>query len=348
MGRTRTKQKKLPYAADSSDDATAKSEPPLEALLEKAQDLLVQCDFELAGRFVDRVLQRSPHHAEAKEILGVVQLELGNVEDARQLSDEDPHAALGYYSAAVDLLVAQLKGKAPAGVSDVESEEHETRRTIVRALIGQVEIWMDPEYDLCFDPDAEKTCEALLVRSLETDPGNAEALQALASVRMSQQRPDDARALLGQAWGKWKDLETDDVRMPPLPVRRALAKLFLELALYEPAIAVLQDVIAADDEDVEAWYLEGLAHFLTAQQAHQAGVQDWQERARDARDALESCLVLHAAQEHPDFPLRNHAREMVSQLEAMGITPSLDDEGDGGEGWEDAGESSSDGDIDMV
>ena len=43
--------------------------------------------------------------------------------------------------------------------------------------------------------------------ALQTDPGNTEALQALASVRLSQQRPDDAKQYLEQAWVQWKDLE---------------------------------------------------------------------------------------------------------------------------------------------
>lgn len=43
--------------------------------------------------------------------------------------------------------------------------------------------------------------------ALQTDPGNSEALQALASVRMSQQRPDDAKSCLEQAWISWKDLD---------------------------------------------------------------------------------------------------------------------------------------------
>lgn len=61
------------------------------------------------------------------------------------------------------------------------------------------------------DPAAEKTCEDLLNFALQTDPGNTEALQALASVRMSQQRPEDAKACLEQAWAQWKDL---DLGMP--------------------------------------------------------------------------------------------------------------------------------------
>lgn len=58
-----------------------------------------------------------------------------------------------------------------------------------------------------FDPSADKNCEDLLNQALQTDPGNTEALQALASVRLSQQRPDDAKICLEQAWSQWKDLD---------------------------------------------------------------------------------------------------------------------------------------------
>ena len=67
-----------------------------------------------------------------------------------QLSD-DPHAALQHYQAAVDILNGQLKGKEratdPLGTDD---DEKELRQSIVRALIGMVEIWMDPSYDLWY------------------------------------------------------------------------------------------------------------------------------------------------------------------------------------------------------
>lgn len=45
--------------------------------------------------------------------------------------------------------MGQLKGKErasdPSGLTD---DDEELRRNIVRALIGMVEIWMDPSYDL--------------------------------------------------------------------------------------------------------------------------------------------------------------------------------------------------------
>lgn len=58
-----------------------------------------------------------------------------------------------------------------------------------------------------FEPEAEKTCEDLLALALKTSPDNAEALQALASVRMSQQRPDEAKECLEKVWTTMQHLE---------------------------------------------------------------------------------------------------------------------------------------------
>ena len=57
------------------------------------------------------------------------------------------------------------------------------------------------------DPAAEKTCERLIDLVLETDEDNAEALRTLASVRLSQQRPDEARQCPERAWTGWKYLD---------------------------------------------------------------------------------------------------------------------------------------------
>ena len=49
----------------------------------------------------------------------------------------------------------------------------------------------------------------------------------------------------------------DDAKLPPIPTRIELTKRFLELSLFPPALLVLQTVLASDDQEVEAWYLEG-------------------------------------------------------------------------------------------
>ncbi|KAF7336645.1 TPR-like protein [Mycena venus] len=314
-------------------------------------------------------------------MLGVVQLEMGEIDAARatftallpphpdapsppppsahlylaQLSEDDPGLALKHYQAAIEILTVQLKGKERA-MDLPRDDEVELKSNIVRALVGQVEIWMDPSYDLCFDPAAEKTCEDLLASALQTDPGNAEALQALASVRMSQQRPDEAKQCLEQAWSVWKDLDLDDPKLPPIPTRLALVKLFLELALFTPALLVLHGIMASDDQEVEAWYLEGWCFFLMSEQAQENGGKldelTWQELATDARDCLATCEVLHTNEGHPDTPLLEHVKELVAKLDALGIKPSPVAEGDGDDQeaeWEDVeGSEDEDGDVEMA
>jgi hypothetical protein len=75
-----------------------------------------------------------------------------------------------------------------------------------------------------------------------------------------------------------------------------LVKLFLELSLYTPALLVLHGVMASDDQEVEAWYLEGWCFFLMSEEAQESGGKldelTWQELARDARDCLETCQVV--------------------------------------------------------
>ncbi|PCH42393.1 TPR-like protein [Wolfiporia cocos MD-104 SS10] len=383
MVRAKTKSKKTAPAISAEGTSTAP--PSIAALIEKAQSLVDQCDYELAQRFVNRILEREQHHIQARELLGVIQLETGDLDSAKstfetlippspsaaspplpsaylylaQLSD-DPQQAFSYYEGAYEVLVVQLKGKERAVDSATStSDETELKQTIVRTLISMVELYMDPSYDLCsvcisFLPGADVKCEELLKTALDTDPGNAEALQTLASVRLSQSRPDDAKVCLEQAWTAWKDLDPDDARMPPISARIALVKLFLELALYTPALLVLQGVMASDDQEVEAWYLEGWCFFLMAEQAQEAGGAldglAWGELARDARDCLETCQMLHVNQEHPDQPLLEHARELIAKLEALGVQPSPEEDEDEGDadGWEDVeGSDDEDGDVEM-
>jgi len=68
------------------------------------------------------------------------------------------------------------------------------------------------------------------------------------------------------------------------------------LAQYNHALLVLQGIIASDDQEVEAWYLEGWCFFLMSEHAQESGekLEDlpWQDLARDARDCLETCQMV--------------------------------------------------------
>ncbi|KZS94201.1 TPR-like protein [Sistotremastrum niveocremeum HHB9708] len=363
-------------AAATKTASTSKPAPSIPALLTKVQELLTQCNYELALKFLQRILSQSPRNVEALGYLGIVQIETGELESAKQtflsllppnedipnpppasahlylaqLQDEDPRMALTHYQAALDILAAKLKASQESGASD-NSEDDETKLTAIRAIVSMVEIWMT---DLCFEPEAEAQCDSLLQTALSIDPTNSEALMSLSSVRMSQSRPDEARELAERAWEGWKDIKPEDPKQPSPSVLLSLTRLFLELALYPPALAVIQSILAVDDQEVEAWYLEGWCFVLMSEQVKETSqkIDDLsaEELAQDARDCLEMCKMLHENQDHPDDALLEHTKELISNLEAAGVHPSpIHEEEEGGaedEVWEDLDEDE-DGDVDM-
>ena len=167
----------------------------------------------------------------------------------------------------------------------------------------------------------------------------------------------------------------DDPKVPLIPARLALVKLFIELSLYTPALLVLHGIMSSDDQEVEAWYLEGWCFHLMSEQAQESGGSidglTWQELAKDSRDCLETCQVvsyiyklannyiltilllikLHRNQDHPDKPIMEHTKELIVKLESLGIAASPLDEGDGAEDedddWGTDNEESVDGDGDV-
>ncbi|KAG2075360.1 hypothetical protein BDR04DRAFT_1133368, partial [Suillus decipiens] len=333
MGRARVKAKKyVSTVTNSSQSSSSSATPAISALLDKAQELIVQCDFPLARKFIDRVLVRDDGSVseknQAREMMGVVLLETGEVDEARELFltllpphptaptppppsahlylaqlSADPYIALKHYQAAIDILQTQLKGKAPSPTQGDEQDEgeDEVKSNIVRAYVGMVEVWMDPEYDLCFDPAASSTCDSLLANALQIDPHNLEALQCLASVRLSQEKTEEALAAL-LTFPPSPDAPAARnqalVAALPLSVRLARAKLLLECGAYHDALDVLENVLASDDSSVEGWYLMGWGWWLVAERQKEGGEVEgsegltWEDIARDSRDCLETCQMV--------------------------------------------------------
>ena len=91
MGRTRTKSKNQRHVSTKtsttqSSSTSSSTAPSVLALISKAQSIIEQCDYDLANQFIRRILQISPNNVEAREMLGVVQLETGLIQEAREVS----------------------------------------------------------------------------------------------------------------------------------------------------------------------------------------------------------------------------------------------------------------------
>ncbi|KAI8923712.1 hypothetical protein BC831DRAFT_469659 [Entophlyctis helioformis] len=207
------------------------------------------------------------------------------------------------------------------------------RNKLGSALCSMTEIYMT---DCCDEPEAESKCEEYMQHALEQNPSNPEVHQTLASVRLSQSRPEDASKSLQTSMDLWyrepgqgnadgdgdadmdgMDADADaplvvDPNWPVYPVRIALSKLLMEVALHERALAVLQTCQAENDEDPEMWYLFGWCYLQLAQ----VPGDDNADYMDDAKECFES--VLNIEKKEPgsaDPEILQHIQQLLTQAQ---------------------------------
>jgi tetratricopeptide (TPR) repeat protein len=131
------------------------------------------------------------------------------------------------------------------------------------------------------EPQAEAECVRVLEEALSYDDSDWEALQSLASVRISQSDKNSASELMLRSYESWKEADLDE--KPSYESRISSSKLFLELELWDTAADILQDLIEEDDNVAEVWYLLAFALFNN-QDPH--GAVECGQRARHVRAVL--------------------------------------------------------------
>ena len=342
---------------------------PIEDLLTEAANLFAQSRSDEALPLAEKALRRleqgeqsSVSGANATCLLAEIQLEAGEAEEARrsfakaistdasgddigadaflwlaQLSEEGGKESIAYYEKANTILRRQIARQADltrAGEEE-ELEIAEANGKLSEALCSMAEVYMT---DLSLEPDAEQKCEALMTEALAVTPESPSALQTLASVRISQLRPEDARAALERSLALWEDIppEDEDAEIPDFSTRISLVRLLMEVEMEAKAMFVLERLVADDDQSVEAWYLGGWCQVLLAQKGEE-------EKKQDARTWLKKSLKLYKMLDYEDERLRDHAVELVGELDKeLGV------EEDGEDAWEDEDEDVVEGEEDAL
>lgn len=162
--------------------------------------------------------------------------------------------------------------------------------------------------------------EAVLV-----SPESPAVLQTLASVRISEERMDDARSALTRSMELWRHLPSDDVNIPDFATRISLARLLLEVEMEPEAVEVVDQLDQEDDQSVEALYLGAWSRYLLFEKGA--------ETASDSRDWFRRCLRLYTSEDYEDEKLRQHVVEMITKLDEILGPPATEEEDDGE--WED-------------
>lgn len=290
----------------------------------------------------------------ALNLLGEINIELGDPESAReafqvailldpegvndgaekflwlaQLNEDGGAESVKWFEKGIEVLrreMEQLDGKL-VKKAEVEDLMEEKKMKIANSLCGIAEVYMT---DLSWEADAEARCEAAVTEALMVAPENAEPLQTLASIRISQLRKEDAQAALKRSIELWKDLEPDDPKIPDFSTLISLSRLLMEADMEDDAIEVLERLVNENDSSVEAWYLGGWClHLLAGKQKAKGGEHEQTVTSllKASREWLDNCIKLYGMLEYEDERLKEHAEEILKELNDI-LGPAVEGEED--------------------
>ncbi|KAF2093085.1 TPR-like protein [Rhizodiscina lignyota] len=276
-----------------------------------------------------------------------------------QLCEEGGLESVKWYEKGAECLrrqISELVGK--TRLSDEEELLIEERREkLAQALCGIAEVYMtDLSWD---DEEAEEQCNKVMVEALLVAPDSVEVLQTIASVRISQSKMEEAREYLSKSMQLWKDLPPEDENIPDFPSRISLARLLMEAEMEDDAIQTLERLVQEDDGSVEAWYLGGWClHLIAERQARTTAEmtesatkeQDREDLLRKSRAWLLECLRLYQLLDYEDERLKEHAMELVQELNKILGPLANDSTGAGAEDddeWEDEEDQEDENDEEM-
>jgi tetratricopeptide (TPR) repeat protein len=197
------------------------------------------------------------------------------------------------------------------------------KKKISQGLCGMIEIWMT---DLCMEPEAESTCDKLITEALMVDDTEAENWSVLGSIRISQQRNHDATDALSKSFMFYNSRHLSNDEVPAL-IR--LCQNMLEMQLLENTVALTLKTIRLDDNIIEVYYLNGLAHFGLFEQFKNQGDQD--NMYRNGSKASDSFnLILSMMEDDPENKDEELAENVNGMLASIGEIPEgySDDEDD--------------------
>ncbi|EXX55631.1 uncharacterized protein OCT59_019783 [Rhizophagus irregularis] len=351
-------------------------------LLKKISSLIDTCDYQLALQFSKKALSLENDNLKVLEILGMIEIELEMFDEAREhfskaisINPNNGYSkymymgqlscgleAISYFQNGVNLMISEYDNSSKtitttttttttnSSLQDLQDDEsnesnesnkqNQLNRKISNALCSMTEIYLT---DCCFEVDAEQKCEEYLNKALELDLLNPEVYQLLASVRLSQQRNDDAKIALEKSLDLWINLDPGHSSIPSYESRISLVKLLIELSQYTKALNVLEILQKENDEVFDLWYLYGLCYFLMGQDSQNE--QDRLTHWEDARDCLINYEKLHHKIGSDDEGILQHTQELLQTINAH-VKPSLTSDAEEDDGDDDANEVYDDDDDD--
>ena len=321
----------------------------VDELVKQGQLALDNNEPELAFKFFQRALAAAPEDTNIMDALADVQLLLGRADDARVLLVTSTTLApttnpfkwlflaqlqrgaesVRSYQQAITL----LSGLREPAVSSIQKH-------VTRAHVAIAELYLT---DLCYDDGAEQLCYDALTKALEMEAGSLDALQCLASLRLSQGNALEACSIMQTVFERVLTLrETVSSRsiMDDLNVKSysaddpdemlesefcvQTAKLLVECAaasadFADRALVLCSDLLEEDDDNIEVWYIAGVAA-LSCSPVDRDGALYHLSHARDMILAMRETGASHGTEEQYDL-IMNHL-EILEQIDKNALSLS--------------------------
>ncbi|KGK38543.1 hypothetical protein JL09_g2247 [Pichia kudriavzevii] len=149
---------------------------------------------------------------------------------------------------------------------------------LTQGIAAIIEIWMT---DLCMEPQAESECEKWAQSLLDMCNDNPETHSVIASIRISQERIQDAIKEIEVSWDLFQkkkqtlediansneNIDPDEIEMMYIELYQplvTLAKYAVECGMFETAADISASARDINEDGVEAMYVEGFANYLDA------------------------------------------------------------------------------------
>ncbi|TYZ63603.1 hypothetical protein PybrP1_002547 [[Pythium] brassicae (nom. inval.)] len=240
-------------------------------LVAKGEEFVDQCQPGLAVKFFERALAKEPNNTALLDVVGELSTELNQPERALAAFQRSIELAPAVNPAkwfyAAQLVAGEEAAKySLQGIQYLQQEFQQldpqsndalvVKKQLCDAYCGLGELYMT---DLCDEDGAEERCEAYFTEAMKFDVGLPEPTQAFANLRLTQQRKDEAVALLEETYRRLS-ANCDENSLPPLEFRVFTGKLLIEVEKYEEACDVLEGVMQEDDDNAELWFLVGTCY----------------------------------------------------------------------------------------
>jgi len=287
----------------------------IDEILNKAEEFMNEYQYETAQKFCQRALEMDCDNVRGLELSGALLLEMGDLDSARHCYGRavtvQPDAGHSKY-----MILAQLFTGAEARDIYVKGIEvlaaaaagGELRRELSTAWVAVAELYMT---DLCDEEQAEEEAKRCIEEAVAADESNPEAHQAMASYLLVKEEVEGAREAIDKSVSLWLPAHVamlerggEEECQLDYNTRLVTAKILIEVGDWDNGTAVLDGLVAEDDEVVAAWYLLGWLNYHRGEE----------EYTGNARFYLNKAKQVHVVKPTDDDEMMEHVEEILAEL----------------------------------